>query len=79
MKKLQFVKIKCQCGHVNLVPVTEVFHVYENIKCEKCGKVIAEPKEVMEFGRNIRVRYSFIKEKGEMELVVLLMEYFDYV
>jgi len=34
MKKLQFVKIKCQCGHVNFVPVTEVFHVYENIKCE---------------------------------------------
>jgi len=43
MKKLQFVKIKGQCGHVNLIPVTEVFHVPENIKCEKCGKVIAEP------------------------------------
>jgi len=47
MKKLQFVKIKCKCGHVNLVPVTEVFHVYEKVKCEKCGKVIAEPKELI--------------------------------
>ena len=32
-------------SHVSLIPVTEVFHVYENIKCEKCGKVLAEPKE----------------------------------
>jgi len=40
MKKLQFVKIKCQCGHVTLIPVYEVFHVYEPIKCEKCGKVV---------------------------------------
>ncbi len=39
----QFDKIKCQCGHVNLVPVTEVFYVYENIRCEKCGRIIAEP------------------------------------
>ena len=40
---IRVVKGKCQYGHVNLIPVTEVFHVYENIKCEKCGKVIAEP------------------------------------
>jgi hypothetical protein len=33
--KLKFVKIEGQCGHTNLIPVTEVFHVYENIKCEK--------------------------------------------
>jgi len=49
-EQVKFVKVKCQCGHVNLVPVTEVFHVYENIKCEKCGRVIVEPKELMEFG-----------------------------
>jgi hypothetical protein len=47
MKELQSVKIKCQCGHVNLIPVTEVFHVYENIKCEKYGKVLVEPKELI--------------------------------
>jgi len=45
MKQKAIFKIKCQCGHVNLIPVTEVFHVYEKIKCEKCGKEIAEPKE----------------------------------
>jgi len=39
MKKLKFVKIKCQCGYTNLIPA------YENIKCEKCRKVIIEPKE----------------------------------
>jgi len=38
-------EIKCQCGHVNLIPVTEVFHVDKPIECEKCGKIIAEPKE----------------------------------
>jgi len=42
MKKLKFVKIKCQCGYVNLIPVFEVFHVYEPIRCEKCGRVVAE-------------------------------------
>ncbi len=45
MKPLKFVKIKCQCGHVNLIPVYEVFRVYEPAKCEKCTKVIVEPKE----------------------------------
>jgi len=39
MKKLKFVKIKCQCGYTNLIPA------YENINCEKCGKVLAEPAE----------------------------------
>jgi len=29
-----------------LVPVYEVFHVYEPISCEKCGKVIGEAKEL---------------------------------
>jgi len=38
MKKLQFVKVKCQCGYTNLIPA------YENTKCEKCGKIVAEPK-----------------------------------
>jgi len=47
MKKLQFVKIKCQCGYVNLVPVFKTFRVYEPIKCEKCERVIAEPKELV--------------------------------
>lgn len=47
MKKSQFVKIKCQCGHTNLVPVYEVFHVYEPIKCEKCGKLKVEQKELI--------------------------------
>lgn len=45
MKKLQFVKVKCKCGHVNLVPVYEVFHVYEPIRCEKCRKTIAKPEK----------------------------------
>ena len=49
-KKLQFVKIRCQCGYTNLVPVYEVFHVYENVKCKKCGKVIAEPKAHTSYG-----------------------------
>ncbi|MFQ5758446.1 MAG: hypothetical protein ACE5IF_02065, partial [Candidatus Bathyarchaeia archaeon] len=40
MKKLQFVKIKCQCGHSNLAPVYEVFHVYEPIRYEKCRRMI---------------------------------------
>ncbi len=41
------IKIKCACGYVNLIPSLEVFHVFEPIKCEKCGKVIAEPKELI--------------------------------
>jgi phage FluMu protein Com len=42
--------MKCSnCGHVNLIPVTEVFHVYENIKCVKCGKVIASHKFINNF------------------------------
>jgi len=40
-KTLKFAKIKCKCGHTNLVPVIEAFHVYEPIKCEKCGKTSA--------------------------------------
>ena len=51
MKKLQFVEIKRQCVYSNLVPVYEVFHVYENIKCEKCGKAITEPKELVTIKR----------------------------
>jgi len=42
MKTLKFVKIECECGHVTLIPVYEVFRVYEPIKCEKCGKVLAQ-------------------------------------
>ena len=41
MKKLQFVKVKCECGYTNLIPA------YENIKCEKCGKLLAEPKKAL--------------------------------
>jgi len=40
-KSLKFVKIKCECGHVNLVPIIKTLHVYEPIKCEKCGKTLA--------------------------------------
>ena len=29
MKERKFVKIRCECGHLNLIPVYEVFHVYE--------------------------------------------------
>jgi len=43
-KTLKFAKIKCKCGHVNLVPTVEAFHVFEPVRCEKCGKVIAEPE-----------------------------------
>jgi ribosomal protein S27E len=39
LKKLKFVKVKCQCGYTNLIPA------YENVKCEKCGRVIAGQKE----------------------------------
>ena len=35
--------------YANLVAVIEVFHVFEPIKCEKCRKVIAEPKELIDF------------------------------
>jgi len=49
MKPKSVFKIKFQCGHVNLIPVTEVFHVDENIKCEKCGKAITKAKELIEF------------------------------
>ena len=48
MKKLQFVKIKCQCGHTNLVSVFKAFRVHEPIKSERCGNVIVESKELME-------------------------------
>ena len=48
MKNLQFVKIKHECGHTNPIPIFEVFHVFEPLKCEKCGKVIAEPKRILE-------------------------------
>ena len=43
MKKSQFVKIKCQSGHTNLVPAYELLHVYEPIRYEKCKKTIAQP------------------------------------
>ena len=39
--KSRFIKIKCACGHVNLIPSLEVFHVFDELKCEECGKVIA--------------------------------------
>lgn len=42
MEKLQFAKIYCRCGHVTLIPVYEVFHVFEPVKCEKCGRLVAE-------------------------------------
>ena len=48
-KTLKFAKITGKCGHTNLTPIIEVFNVYDNIKCEKCGKVIAEPKEPIDF------------------------------
>jgi len=47
MKPKSVFKIKFQCGHVNLIPVTKTFHVYEKMRCEKCGKVMAEPKELI--------------------------------
>jgi len=45
-KTLKFAKIKSKCGHINLLPIIEVFHVFEPIKCEKCGKAIAESKRI---------------------------------
>jgi len=27
-------------SHVNLIPVIELIHAYENIKCEKCGLLL---------------------------------------
>ena len=56
MKKLRFVKVKCQCGYTNLIPA------YENIRCEKCGKIIAEPKELT---RLCMRRKTMIKPKDE--------------
>jgi len=35
MNKLQFVKIKCKCGHLNLILVCEVFRVHEPIRRER--------------------------------------------
>lgn len=36
------VKVKCgKCGYVNLVPSLEVFHAFDKLKCEECGRVIA--------------------------------------
>jgi hypothetical protein len=52
MKKLQLVEIKCQCGHVNLIPVTEVFHVYEPIKCEKCAKTLTKTEQRSPYVQN---------------------------
>ena len=34
---------------------TKVFHVHENIKYKKCGKVIAEPKEFIKIEKDIVV------------------------
>jgi len=45
VKELKFVKIRCEGGHLSLIPKYEVFHVYEPIRCEKCGKAIVEAKE----------------------------------
>ena len=44
-KTLRFVKVRCECGHVNLIPVYEAFHVFEPIQCEQCGKTIAKYEE----------------------------------
>jgi len=43
-KILKFVKIRCKCEYTNLVPVLKTFRVDEALRCEECGKVIAELK-----------------------------------
>jgi hypothetical protein len=57
-------RMKCECGHWNKVPVNKILleqpspepqvqvmiPMYEPLqvsKCQKCGKVIAEPKELI--------------------------------
>jgi len=39
-----------------LIPIYEPLEVS---KCKKCGEIIAEPKELIEFGRDISLRYTF--------------------
>ena len=51
---------KCHCGHTSLVPIYEVFHGYEPLRCEKCGKVIADLKVLV---RIMRVRMLLFKEE----------------
>jgi len=48
-KELGFIKVKCRkCGHINLVPVVNKRIAIEDVaRCEKCGNVIAEPKELI--------------------------------
>jgi ribosomal protein S27E len=54
-KTLKFIRIKCRaCGHLNLIPVIKRFRLYEIIKCEKCGKVIAESKELVRIRKALR-------------------------
>jgi len=35
------IKITCACGYVNPIPSLEVFHAFDKLKCEGCGRVIA--------------------------------------
>jgi len=44
-KRLRFIKIKCQCRHLNLIPVYKTLLIDTKIKCEHCGKVIVEPQQ----------------------------------
>ena len=44
-KRLRFVKIKCECGHVNLIPVYKTLRIEAELKCERCGKVIVQLKQ----------------------------------
>lgn len=38
MEKGRRLRMECSsCGHANLVPVTEVFHVYENVHVRNAG------------------------------------------
>jgi len=47
IKPAKFAKIKCRCGYVNLIPIIRTSRWYEPIECTNCGKVIAEPKELI--------------------------------
>ena len=42
IREKRLISLRVFVTYGRLVPVAEVFHVYEPIKCEKCRKIIAE-------------------------------------
>jgi len=52
-KILRYIELKCaDCGFPNMIPVYEEFFIEEPVKCGKCGKILAERKDLVQIAVN---------------------------